>query len=373
MSIIHYIIPNWFGTGLSNQLFFIILGIIDTFKNKKKILVIDKFRQEPLKDSMCYISEVLDLDYLNTIVKGFGIEIIDCKDLNNFKITKIMYGSDNNYYDVTNKIIKNFYTEKKLLIPDRFPLNDLEGDPIFGIRKCLKIYFTLNNKEYIDIYDEYLFNGVNIDLNSPIQVPCWEVIDSMIINERPLFCFLLKNIKFIDKYYKLADNLTLIDKNKNYLLLNDLNTLNKKINVIHLRLEKDITYNMAGHNNMSEKDYIDKLEKKYVNLINKNFDKNDILFILSYELENNVINFLKDNNYEFYFTKKNMFEWREPHAIIDLLLSERCNSAFIGNWQHHKTENMGSTFSYVIDVRLKQNVKKIFIDLCDISKDEIEM
>jgi hypothetical protein len=68
-----------------------------------------------------------------------------------------------------------------------------------------------------------------------------------------------------------------------------------------------------------------------------------------------------------------MFEWREPHAILDLLLSEKCNSAFIGNWQHYKTENMGSTFSYVIDVRLKQNVKKIFIDLYDISKDEIEM
>ena len=76
MSSIYYIIPNWFGTGLSNQLFFIIWGIINSFKNKKKILIIDKFRQEPLKDSMCYISEVLDLDYLNTIVKDFGIETI---------------------------------------------------------------------------------------------------------------------------------------------------------------------------------------------------------------------------------------------------------------------------------------------------------
>ena len=40
---------------------------------------------------------------------------------------------------------------------------------------------------------------------------------------------------------------------------------------------------------------ITKFKKKY-------FSKNDIIFVLSYDLNNNVVKFLKDNDYEFYFT-----------------------------------------------------------------------
>ena len=138
-----------------------------------------------------------------------------------------------------------------------------------------------------------------------------------------------------------------------------------------MRLEKDMTYNMSVHNNMDENEYIIKLEKKYIELITKYFNKNDIIYILSYDLNNNVIKYLKDNNYEFYSTKKNIFQYREPHAIIDLLLSTRCSGSFIGNWQHQKDSNMGSTFSYVIDISIINKVKKIFIDLYDIKKPEI--
>lgn len=365
-----YIIPNWFGTGLSNQLFFIIWGIINAYNNKTPILIIDKFRLEPLTDNMCHISEILDLNYLNTILKKFNIEVIDSKNID-FNLLNVTYGSDDKYFDIIDEVKRDFYSDKKISIPNRFPLNDLKGDPILGVRKALKIYYTLNGKLYVDDYDEYLFDGVNIDLNAPSVVQSWNEIDSLIKYQRPLFTYLLKNMKFVDKFYKLTNNIVLIDKNKNYININDLNTLNKKINVIHLRLEKDMTFNMSCHNGMKEKDFIDKLERKYIELIKKYFNKNDIIYILSYELENNVIKYLKENNYEFYFTKKNLFEWREPHAIVDLLLSEKCNGTFIGNWQHYKTENMGSTFSYVIDVRIKEHINRVFIDLYDITKEEI--
>jgi hypothetical protein len=362
--------PNWFGTGLSNQLFFIVLGIINAYNNKQKILIIDKFRLEPCTENMCYISEILDLNYLNLILKKFDIELVDSKNIN-FKLIKVTYGSEDKYFDITEEIKREFYSENKISIPSRYSLNNLKGDPIIGIKKILKIYYEFNNKEFIDEYDEYLFNGVNIDLNLPYVVQSWNEIDCMIKTERPLFTYLLKNMRFVDKFYKLIDNIILMDKNKDNIYINDLNTLNKKINVIHLRLEKDMTFNMAGHNNMEEKEFIKELEIKYIGLIEKYFNKNDIIFILSYELENNVIKFLKDNNYEFYFTKKNLFEWREPHAIIDLLLSEKCSGTFIGNWQHQKLENMGSSFSYVIDVRIKDYIKRVFIDLYDIRKQEI--
>lgn len=370
MKNISYILPNWFGTGLSNQLFFIVWGIINAYKNGQRVLIIDKFRQEPLKECMCNINEIIDIENLNCILKNLNIKVYDRSEIN-FEIIKILYGAENNYFDITDEILKNFYTENKLIIPKRYSLNNIKGDPILGRRKILQIHFKINGKEYIDEYDEYLFNGVEIDLTSPIIVPSWEVIDDMIKNERPLFTYIIKNIKFVDKFNKLLDNLILIDKNKNYIYINDLNTLNKKINVIHLRIEKDMTFNIAGHNNMEEKEFIDKLERKYIDLIKKYFNKNDIIYILSYELDNNVIKYLKDNDYEYYFTKKNMFEWREPHAIIDLLLSEKCDGTFIGNWQHHKLNNMGSTFSYVVDIRIKEKIDRVFIDLYDISKSEI--
>lgn len=362
--------PNWFGTGLSNQLFFIIWGIINAHNNKQKILIIDKFRLEPCTENMCYVSEILDLDALNIILKNFDIELVDSKNIN-FNLIKATYGSEDNYFDITNEIKREFYSKNKISIPSRYSLNDLKGDPILGVRKMLKIYYEFNGKEFVDEYDEYLFDGVNIDLNSPSVVQSWNEIDLLIKNQRPLFSYLLKNMRFVDKFYKLTDNIILTDKNKDYIYINDLNTLNKKINVIHLRLEKDMTFNMSGHNNMEEKVFIKELERKYIQLIEKYFDKNDIIYILSYELDNNVIKFLRDNNYEFYFTKKNLFEWREPHAIVDLLLSEKCSGTFIGNWQHHKSDNMGSTFSYVIDVRIKEHIQRVFIDLYDITKEEI--
>lgn len=376
MKSISYLSPCWFGTGLTNQMLFIILGIINAYKNGEKLLVIDKFRLEPLRDDMCPISEVIDIHHLNRLISNLNVTIMDRKDLTStLNINKILYGAENSFFDITDEIISKFYTNNELKIPNRFDLNQIKGDPITGIRKILKIQFQINEKQYEDEYDEYLFDGVNIDLNAPRQVSSWDEVDQAIKKERSLFTYLLKNIKFVNKYYNLLQNLILINKNNEYVHINDLNinanSSNRKINVIHLRLEKDMTHNMSKHNNTDEKTFIDLLEKKYIGLIENYLNKDDILIILSYELDNNVIKYLKDNGYDFYFTKKNMFKWREPHAILDILLSEYCTGTFIGNWQHHKSSQMGSTFSFAIDTRIREKVNKVFIDLYDITKTEM--
>lgn len=375
MESISYILPNWLGTGLVNQLFFIILGIINALKNNNTLLIIDKFRLEPLKDAMCPISEIIDMDHLNKLVNILNIQILDRKDIIVFFIDKILYGAENNYFDITDYILTNFYSNDTLTIPKRFALNDIKGDPIVGIRKKLKIHYQINDKKYVDEYDEYLLNGITMNLNNPYIVQSWDEIDKLLKFDRPLFSHLLKNIRFTKKYYNLSENLILVNKNNDYVHISDVNIdclkNKKKINVIHLRLEKDMTYNMAGHNNMEEKAFIALLEQKYIDLIKKYLNKNDIIYVLAYELDNNVIKYLKENGYEYYYTKKNMFEWREPHAILDLLLSEKCSGTFIGNWQHNKSDNMGSTFSYAIDTRIKEQVNRIFIDLYDINKSEL--
>ena len=168
-------------------------------------------------------------------------------------------------------------------------------------------------------------------------------------------------------------NITNNVKNNKY-VLSDFRDFNKaqvkvKINVIHLRLESDMTYNMSVHNKVDEKDYIKILEDKYIEAISKYFSKEDDVLVLSYDTNNRVVKYLHDNDYNFYTTKKNMFCGREPHAIIDLLVGQICSGTFIGNWNHEK--NIGSTFSYVLDRRIEPNIKRVFLDIYDIHSEPV--
>jgi hypothetical protein len=80
-----------------------------------------------------------------------------------------------------------------------------------------------------------------------------------------------------------------------------------------------------------------------------------------------VIDFLIENNYNYKSSEKT-FEYRDNNAIIDLLISKNCNNIFIGNF-NLKNLN-GSTFSYYIAKLLKNNIKKICVDLDHIYEDE---
>jgi hypothetical protein len=129
-----------------------------------------------------------------------------------------------------------------------------------------------------------------------------------------------------------------------------------------------MTGHMSSHNKMKQEEYDVNLQNKYIDLIKTNCSKDDIIFVLSYNLDNDVIHFLRENNYEFYISKKNIFNGREKHAIIDLLIGEKCNNVFIGNWDF--TKSRGSTFSYFLYMR-NNAFKNIFIDMYNIKSDEI--
>ena len=184
-----------------------------------------------------------------------------------------------------------------------------------------------------------------------------------------MFDYLLKSIRFNNRHVKYSENALLIDSKGEYNHLPLLNFENKKINVIHLRVEKDMTGHMLSHNKMTQEEYDIELQNKYIELIKQYFSKNDIIFVLSYDLNNNVINYLKENDYEFYFTKKQIFDGREQHAIVDLLIGEKCNNYFIGNWNF--AIRQGSTFSYFLYVRNNAD-KSICGDMYDINNTEIE-
>ena len=142
-------------------------------------------------------------------------------------------------------------------------------------------------------------------------------------------------------------------------IIHGINT-EKKINIIHLRLENDGIIHWSRQNNITPAVYLEYLENKYINLIKQYVSKTDETIILSSSESNGVIDFLNNNNYHYKFIDK-LFKDREKNAIIDLLISKSCNNVFIGNFNIHNSN--GSSFSYYIWKMTNDNINKIYIDL----------
>jgi ribosomal protein S8 len=119
---------------------------------------------------------------------------------------------------------------------------------------------------------------------------------------------------------------------------------------------------------MNEHEFRCFIENKYIELIKQHIDKNDETIILSSSSKNGVIDFFEREGYSYKFTEKH-FAGREKNAIVDLLISKRCNNIFIGNFNPVKLN--GSSFSYFISKSLHNDVKEIMIDLDRIRDAEI--
>ncbi len=352
---------------MTNEIFFIIYGIIECINNKKQNLIINNFRLEPMTNKFCKISDILDIHKINILLNKFNITVFD-KDILKFSIKSIIYGLNDNTIDITDEILEKYYSNNKLLIPTGTQLYNIKGDPLYGEEKKLYITYTLNDNITTEEYSEYIYNDIILNLESPTTILSWEQIDNCYINNSEMFDYLLKNMPFNNRLVKYSENAVLINSNDEYELFPLIKMVDKQINVIHLRVEKDMTGHMLNHNNMTQEEYDFNLQHKYIELIKKHFSNDSIIFVLSYDLNNNVIKHLRENNYEFYISKKNIFDGREKHGIIDLLIGEKCNNCFIGNW-NFEIRN-GSTFSYFLYVR-NNALKNIFIDMYNIKNDEI--
>lgn len=171
------------------------------------------------------------------------------------------------------------------------------------------------------------------------------------INEIEFFD-IFNNMKFKEQYYNLSNNLIKEVK----LNLGD----DVKINLIHLRVEKDSIIHWSKMNNMNPILFYRILEKKYINLINKYINKHAFTIVLTYSANNNVINFLKMNGYNFYISKKDVSLGRECNALKDLLLARNVNNFFIGVG--------GSSFSHLINNSTPNKKKTIIFDIDNINK-----
>jgi hypothetical protein len=331
MSGIFFLYPSQKFTGLCNQLYTIISTICSCINNQN-IIIIDNFLQEIHTNNYLPISEVLDLEKTNIFLEKYNIALIDGSYTNDLNIINAIYGTDNNFKDVTN-IVKQFLNDNRFVIDKNININILFGDHLFKVEKKLKINFSIeNNNKFTLSFPEkygYLTNDVNIDFRHKNYIfnPLWHLLDDP--NYVNIANDIFKNLHFSQKFI-----------NESNEFIEKISLLNNNINVIHLRLEEDGIEFWSVGNNLSHQEFKRELSNKYIHLIQNCINKEDNTIILSYSIDNDVINYLKNNGYNYFIHKKIKNNNRELNAIVDLLNSKHCNNIFIGV--------IGSTYSATI-------------------------
>jgi hypothetical protein len=333
-------------TGFTNQIFSLITSIIIAHKEGEKVIVVDNFLNDISKNDYTPISDIFDISKINIFLKNtYNIIIVDRNNIN-FELSSVKYGTETNKLDLTEHIIKEFYTNNKLYINKDTIFNNINGDPCYGTQKNIFLNYKINDYLIEEIYEENLKNNISIDFfNSKYVYP----LNATNFSNNYMFQDILKNIYYNNFFLEKSDN-----------ILKQFDS-NKKINVIHLRLENDAIKHWSKMNNSSEETFKSYIENKYIQLFKKYISSTDQNILLSSTLNTSVVNFLLENNYNFKFIPK-FFDDREKNAIVDFLVSKCCNNIFIGNG--------GSTFSFYIEKSIQNKVKMIYIDLDKIYNDE---
>ena len=128
--------------------------------------------------------------------------------------------------------------------------------------------------------------------------------------------------------------------------------------MIHLRIESDAIAHWSIINKMAEDVFLQRLTETYISLIQKHIQKGQMTVILSSSHDNEVIQFLKKNDYQFSYLQKISNQNREINAILDMVVGKQCNGTFIGCG--------GSTFSDLLCKVIPSNINKILLDINNI-------
>ena len=250
----------------------------------------------------------------------------DDKDTFYFKIAKdVMSGLCNQMYSLSGCIEYCVDNKIKNLVIGKFliEVNTDKKCPISDIMDIEKMNL------YLKKFDINLIDGSGNDesIFKPSPIPYMGQS-----NNARIFIEILNNIYFLGKFHTISKNLTKSDI----------------FNVIHLRLENDAIECFSRELMISEDVYKTINEYRYIHCIKKYIDKNIMTYVLtsSEKEKNKVIDFLKENGYNFSIIPKN-FEDRDVNAVIDLLIGSSCKKTFIGSFD--------SSFSFTIMNRILIN------------------
>jgi len=343
--------------GLSNQIFAFVTSIlIANVLTHEKAVIYKDFLCDYQGNKIESITNIFDLKKMNVYLqKEFDVVIFDKDDVQ-LKINSVKYGFDSdNVIDITKEVIHHFYKDNTFFISKDLDFNSIVGDPYPHISKKLYINYSLN--EYI--FDEFFEEDRKKDIIFNLNNADYKYTLSWINNHhKETFDELLRHIYFNPKIIEISNH-----------FINKFIDNSRKTNILHLRLEEDASIHWSKMNNMQINEFKTFIENKYIDIISSNIDKKENNIILSYSENNKVIDFMKKNNYHYYFIEKNKKIGREINAIVDLLISNYCNNIFIGNFDMSKL--WGSTFSYFIMSRFKlPYIKILLINLDKIKEKE---
>ena len=307
--------------GLCNQLLSLVSAILFCIRTKRELLIVDKFLTEINTNSYCSISQVFNLFEINKYLHRYNLKISDGFNINSGAFRPISW-------DVIN-LAKQHNNKRLLAFID-------------------EIYSNLYFSKYLMFYAS---NFISEKLNyNPIQF-----IQSNDIN-----------IEYRGEDYTERNNEDHTDHSTDHNVEYHDEVSSKKINVIHLRLEDDAIDHWSKQNNMNHAVFKRLLIVKYIELIKNNIQKEDITLVLTGNTNNEVVQFMKENEYNIMFIDKKFNgdkPARELNAIVDLIIGRYCNNVFIGC--------DGSTFSelllkYIPDTSEHGDVEKITFDLNNI-------
>ena len=119
-------------TGLCNQLWSVISGIITCIKEEKHVLLIDKFLLNVHTKSYCPISHILNLPSMNIYLQKYNLTLVDYDQLNTRKMSnvktlvsfdwKVIQDPDNT--SLRNELYQNIRFVPSVVYP---PLNFISG------------------------------------------------------------------------------------------------------------------------------------------------------------------------------------------------------------------------------------------------------
>lgn len=323
---------NDINSGLTNQIFSLVIAISFAIQRSNHTVIIGQFQPDYFDTSRTIdCDEIFNLEETNKNLKENNIYVtLICKSKFNYKLNSVLYGSGDNIIDITEQ-------SPSVILTGSY--NSIKGDPSHGVVKQLCVNYLMNEKEYTDIYDE-TYTG-NIHVKNVNYESTRGFVDK---ESQYTFDLILKCIQ-----YK-----TCIDSFSFIPLLNS----DEKNNVIHLRLEDDSIQHWSRQNKMNPSHFKTQLEEKYIQTILHHIDKT-VKTIVVGSKQNKVIDFLRENNYNYIFYNLNL-NGREINAIYDLIQASQCNETFISNF-NYKDFN-GSSFSYYISVISKPK-KIVAIDI----------
>jgi hypothetical protein len=350
--------------GFTQQIFNLVNSIILAMKNGKKMVVVDEFLKNPEKEEYVPISIFIDLDKLNSFLsKKYAVKVFD-KHLTQVSIKSITYGIKHREKNISAEMLEHFCKDDNTIrITTDVDLNRVFGDPMIGVPKSINIYYCIkhNYTEHYSHINEPEYAGF---LKTEFYQNFSITNQNYILNEQSFgeldkykFDDILHNISFTDFFKENSER-----------FLQEIHMIDskiKKLNVIHLRLEDDaITKYSKSTDDTIKESFKSKLVQKYIENIEQHIDKNDETVLLTYSLENPVIEFLKSNGYHYHIKTKELEAGREMNAIIDVCIGINCNNVFIGNFNNDTTS--GSKFSYFLSKQMPYNVKPFYIDICNL-------